>query len=261
MDEAVTTALEKPTQPAWTKRHQGAIAILGAVLATTSYFGKDYALARWNDRASSIKTAEANDDAVNTTASLDQRIGGMERDLGVLVADALAVEQHRDPHAQLDRQDSTQAASLVSRNGSVGTTLWKCFLRLKSLQTLDGATNPKSPHREELKALLQDVNKKRMGTVATTITSVIDSNPLLFGPSTTSANEQAARSKQMELLQQQTSMIESRLFELASIIRDEAEAQRARYVSYGQRTTVVLSVVFVLGLLLSLVGKLSGSGS
>ena len=231
MSEVETTAPEKPKQSSWTKRHQGALAILGAVLATTSYFGKDYALARWSDRASSIKAARANDDAVNNTTSLDQRIGGIQRDLGVLVEDALAMEEHRRPRAQSDRFDSTKPASLGSRSLMVSTTLRTCQQRLMSLGALDKATDPNSPHRDELKSLLEDANKKLTSANRVVIDSMVSSNPSLFGPSSSSARDQEVQNGQMELLENQTDKMEARTAQLATIVRDDAERQRERYVS------------------------------
>lgn len=257
-DEVTDEKANKSPKASWTKRYQMSLAILGAVLTLATYFGKDHAQEHWRTLATNIKAAEANVEASQTSSRLDRRLERLSSDLQLLSDDAMSFEKNEKPHAQLDRFDSTREASAASRNSELVIRFSSFQQHLASLAALNEATDARSPLTSRLQQLRSEVDQELSDTHKAEFRHLANSVALLgyklfpVDPAQLSAENTA-----LERREEHADKVEDRIEELASAIRTQADAQRDRYMRYSDRSTVILSVIFVLGLLLSLIGKVS----
>ena len=239
MVEHPSVPSSSPAQrPSWYVRHQGKMAVFGSVIALATFFAKERLQEHWRRKAEDIRAAERVLTSADDSVRLRSAVLATQEEVEVLGRDAYALEQHKKPTAETDRRQTNTESMKIELLWKTRDSLVEAEPVLEALRTLSTALDRRSD--------------AAVASLQSELTKTEKDLGLAFQQSSAPQND-------VDSLIFASYKIEVESAHIRANLQKTAEGDRQRSEKRVAWTDGLLSVLFVLGLALSLLGKLSGA--
>jgi hypothetical protein len=243
------------TKASFLRRHNRAVALLGALLAFATYIAKERLQEHWKQLAEVLEKTKQSYERDDQAKKEENALHEIAAQVDSLRGDVLYIKLYgsgRTKQSQATDAESFNVHSIILGNFEKESDLESFKLKTDHLLLLSKALPENEPRYEELKHLSIDIDA-----------AIAHLNDLEAGPKNEvvivdNAHNMARARKASEALDKVYTPLFNRVNGLSAELLTEAEEQRTRDERYAFISGYVSAGLYFVGWLLGLAGKISG---